>query len=78
MRIRATYLMFCEMRYIDEYRDARICHALAREIGEKTTRPWVLMEICGGQTHTIMRYGIDDLLPNGFKRCQRAALVSAH
>jgi hydrogenase expression/formation protein HypD len=63
MRSRATYLMFCEMRYIDEYRDARICHALAREIGEKTTRPWVLMEICGGQTHTIMRYGIDDLLP---------------
>lgn len=51
------------MRYIDEYRDARICHALAREIGQETTRPWVLMEICGGQTHTIMRYGIDDLLP---------------
>src|SRR5690242_4662577 len=63
MRIRATYLMFCEMRYIDEYRDARICHALAREIGEKTTRPWVLMEICGGQTHTIMRYGLDEILP---------------
>src|SRR5690242_5859231 len=63
MRIRATYLMFCEMRYIDEYRDARICHALAREIREHTTRPWVLMEICGGQTHTIMRYGIDRLLP---------------
>src|SRR6476660_1204962 len=67
MRIRATYLMFCEMRYIDEYRDARICHALAREIREYCTRPWVLMEICGGQTHTIMRYGIDDLLPKGLE-----------
>ena len=51
------------MRYIDEYRDARIARALARKIGEQTTRPWVLMEICGGQTHTIMRYGLDELLP---------------
>jgi hydrogenase expression/formation protein HypD len=51
------------MRYIDEYRDARIAQALAREIADRTTRPWVLMEICGGQTHTIMRYGIDELLP---------------
>ncbi len=51
------------MRYIDEYRDARIAHRLAKEIGERTTQPWVLMEICGGQTHTIMRYGLDELLP---------------
>jgi hydrogenase expression/formation protein HypD len=51
------------MRYIDEYRDARIAQALAREIADRTTRPWVLMETCGGQTHTIMRYGIDELLP---------------
>lgn len=51
------------MKYIDEYRDARIAKALAREIGQATTRPWVLMEICGGQTHTILRYGIDELLP---------------
>lgn len=51
------------MRYIDEYRDARIAQALARQIADRTTRPWVLMEICGGQTHTIMRYGIDELLP---------------
>src|SRR5512146_2508728 len=51
------------MKYIDEYRDARIARALARDIKESTTRPWVLMEICGGQTHTIMRYGIDELLP---------------
>jgi hydrogenase expression/formation protein HypD len=51
------------MRYIDEYRDARIAHRLAHEIAEKITKSWVLMEICGGQTHTIMRYGLDELLP---------------
>ena len=53
------------MRYLDEYRDARIARALAAEIIQQTTKPWVLMEICGGQTHTIMRYGIDELLPKG-------------
>jgi len=51
------------MKYLDEYRDERIARALAAEIAERTTQPWVLMEICGGQTHTIMRYGIDELLP---------------
>ena len=51
------------MKYLDEYRDERIARALAAEIVQCTTRPWVLMEICGGQTHTIMRYGIDELLP---------------
>jgi hydrogenase expression/formation protein HypD len=51
------------MRFIDEYRDARIARRLAAEIAERTAKPWVLMEICGGQTHTIMRYGLDELLP---------------
>lgn len=51
------------MKYLDEYRDERIARALAAEIAQRVTRPWVLMEICGGQTHTIMRYGIDELLP---------------
>ena len=51
------------MKYLDEYRDEKIAHALAQEIRQRVTRPWVLMEICGGQTHTIMRYGIDELLP---------------
>ncbi|HMK30396.1 MAG TPA: hydrogenase formation protein HypD [Terriglobales bacterium] len=55
------------MKYIDEYRDGRIARALAAEIHAHCTRPWVLMEICGGQTHTIMRYGIDDLLPGGLE-----------
>jgi len=55
------------MKYLDEYRDARIAQALVAQIVQHTTRPWVLMEICGGQTHTIMRYGLDELLPPGLE-----------
>ncbi len=55
------------MKYLSEYRDERIARALAAEIAERTTSPWVLMEICGGQTHTIMRYGLDELLPPGLE-----------
>jgi hydrogenase expression/formation protein HypD len=51
------------VKYIDEYRNAGIARSLAARIRQQTTRPWVLMEICGGQTHTIMRYGIDEMLP---------------
>ncbi len=51
------------MKYLDEYRDAGIARALAARVRQRVTRPWVLMEICGGQTHTIMRYGLPDLLP---------------
>lgn len=51
------------MKYLDEYRDARIARKLAAEIAATVTNSWVLMEICGGQTHTIMRYGLDELLP---------------
>jgi hydrogenase expression/formation protein HypD len=51
------------MKYLDEYRDPEIAQALVAEIRHHVTRPWVLMEICGGQTHTLMRYGIDELVP---------------
>lgn len=51
------------MKYIDEYRDAALVKNAAVELERIVTRPWVLMEICGGQTHAIMRYGIDQLLP---------------
>jgi len=51
------------MRYIDEYRDPKIAQALVDRIHARVTKPWVLMEICGGQTHTLMRYGIDELIP---------------
>lgn len=51
------------MKFLDEYRDPRLARALVARIARRVTRPWVLMEICGGQTHTLMRYGIDELLP---------------
>jgi hydrogenase expression/formation protein HypD len=51
------------VKYVDEYRDPKIAQAIADKIARKVTRPWVLMEVCGGQTHTLMRYGIDELLP---------------
>jgi hydrogenase expression/formation protein HypD len=51
------------MRYLEEYRDAALVHGVIDEIRRVITRPWVLMEICGGQTHAMMRYGIDQLLP---------------
>jgi hydrogenase expression/formation protein HypD len=51
------------MKYIDEYRDSKIAQALVQKLAGQVTRPWVLMEICGGQTHTLMRYGIDELIP---------------
>src|SRR5579862_998580 len=55
------------MKYLDEYRDERIARALITKIAQCTTRPWVLMEICGGQTHTIVKYGIDEMLPRGLE-----------
>jgi hydrogenase expression/formation protein HypD len=51
------------MKYIDEYRRRELAAGLARKIADATTRPWVLMEVCGGQTHSIVRYGIDRMLP---------------
>ncbi len=51
------------MKYIDEYRDAELVKQSLNELRRIITRPWVLMEICGGQTHAIMHYGIDQLLP---------------
>jgi hydrogenase expression/formation protein HypD len=51
------------MKHISEYRDAKLVHGVLAEIRRTVTRPWVLMEICGGQTHAIMRHGLDQLLP---------------
>jgi hydrogenase expression/formation protein HypD len=53
------------MKYLDEYRNPEVVAGLARRIHEVTTRPWVLMEVCGGQTHSIVRYGLDRMLPAG-------------
>lgn len=52
------------MKFLDEYRDADLARQLAREIHRVTTRSWTLMEICGGQTHAIVKFGIDELLPS--------------
>ena len=52
------------MRHLDEYRDPAIARRLLDEIDRITTRPWSIMEVCGGQTHSILRSGIDQLLPD--------------
>jgi hydrogenase expression/formation protein HypD len=51
------------MKFLDEYRDGELAQQLAREIHRITTRPWNIMEVCGGQTHAIVKFGIDELLP---------------
>ncbi len=51
------------MKFIDEYRDRAAANACAAAIARVVTRPWTIMEVCGGQTHTIVKYGIDHLLP---------------
>src|SRR6516165_5123663 len=51
------------MKYLDEYRDPAAADKLRQALRSITTRPWTIMEVCGGQTHTIVKYGIDELLP---------------
>jgi len=51
------------MKYISEYRDAGLVRIVLEDIKRTISRPWVIMEICGGQTHAIVRHGIDQLLP---------------
>ena len=51
------------MKYLDEFRDPELAKGLVGEIERAVTQPWTIMEICGGQTHAIMRYGIDQILP---------------
>ena len=51
------------MKFLDEYRDGKLAQKLAREIHRITTKPWTIMEVCGGQTHAIVKFGIDELLP---------------
>ena len=51
------------MKFLSEYRDQNAAEQLAGAIRQKVTRPWTIMEICGGQTHTIVKSGLEDLLP---------------
>ena len=52
------------MKYIDEYRDADAARKFAKAIADIITKPWTIMEVCGGQTHSIVKYGLDELLPD--------------
>jgi hydrogenase expression/formation protein HypD len=51
------------LKYIDEFRNPEIAKRILQQIKDTVTRPWVIMEICGGQTHSILKNGIDQLLP---------------
>src|SRR5262247_4099014 len=55
------------MKYIDEYRQSDLARTLAAKIAGLTTAPLKLMEVCGGHTHTIFKYGIEDLLPSNIE-----------
>ena len=59
------------MKFLDEYRDGDLARKLAAEIHRVTTKPWTIMEVCGGQTHAIVKFGIDELL-----RCRRLEPIS--
>jgi hydrogenase expression/formation protein HypD len=55
------------VKYLDEYREGAAAERVAREIRAAATRPWVVMEVCGGQTHSIVRYGVDRMLPDAIE-----------
>ncbi|MFQ3565674.1 MAG: hydrogenase formation protein HypD [Aggregatilineales bacterium] len=55
------------MKYLDEFRDPELARSLLDEIRARVTRPWAIMEVCGGQTHSIIRNGIDRLLPDAIE-----------
>jgi hydrogenase expression/formation protein HypD len=55
------------MKYLSEYRDSHLVQSVMDEISRTIHHPWVIMEICGGQTHSIMKYGLDQLLPSGLE-----------
>jgi hydrogenase expression/formation protein HypD len=55
------------VKFLDEYRDEAMAEKIVSELRRVVTRRWVLMEVCGGQTHAIMKYGIDHLLPAGIE-----------
>jgi hydrogenase expression/formation protein HypD len=55
------------MRHVDEYRDPLAVAAVVKSIHASVTRPWTLMEVCGGQTHSILKFGMDELLPKALR-----------
>ena len=65
------------MRHVDEYRDPAAVKAVVERIHATVTRPWTLMEVCGGQTHSILKFGMDELLPRTCDWCTARAARSA-
>jgi len=63
------------VKYSSEYRDAGAAQSLSQEIHRITTRPWTLMEICGGQTHAIVKFGLDELLPKQIELVHGLSLI---
>ncbi len=55
------------MRYIDEFNNPELARRLLDDIHATVTKPWALMEVCGGQTHSIIRHGIDQLVPESLE-----------
>jgi hydrogenase expression/formation protein HypD len=55
------------VKHLDEYRDAGLVQGVLEDLHRRVTRPWVIMEICGGQTHSIVRHGLDQLLPEAIE-----------
>lgn len=55
------------MKFVDEYRDISLVQNVRERIASTVTRPWTIMEVCGGQTHSIMRYGIHEMLPKNIR-----------
>ena len=52
------------MKHLDEYRDAELVHKLSQQLQDTVSREWTIMEICGGQTHSIMKYNLTEFLPD--------------
>ncbi|WP_374970497.1 hydrogenase formation protein HypD [Terrabacter sp. BE26] len=55
------------MKYLEEFQDPALAERLLGDIRATVTRPWAMMEVCGGQTHSIIRHGLDQLLPDGIE-----------
>ena len=62
------------MKYLTEFRNGEIAQRMAREIAQITTKPWKIMEVCGGQTHSIIKNGIDQMLPARHRNGPRARM----
>ncbi|UCD39324.1 MAG: hydrogenase formation protein HypD, partial [Fidelibacterota bacterium] len=52
------------MKYLEEFRDPDVARLLLEQLQTAVTHPWKIMEVCGGQTHAIMQYGIQELIPD--------------